>query len=524
LQIAQVAVVLLKTNSMNRCLFIYTLFLALTTNAQNPTQLNQYPTSGSLEVKGNSVYWLTARTFTGQPPLVGAGLYKSENAQLGDSIFEVHKIRVDLGFTFSYTSLTKHLNLSKNEYSSIFTPFPTEPENYKLFTLTDNMSINPLADSVAYNPGVTAPATRIAYPNVNPSQSISESINGSLPVTVVQEDSTIDYIAADNDKLYWQVNNHHIFKRENGVNTEVVNDLLYNFKVEDNALMYKQGSFGPIYFNDGITMYTMPSNNQPTVGYDIIDNQRALFITGTASSNYQHHIYNVETGHHFTINNNDSTGYGYANYRQNIVFFESIDTAGSINPYVILKYMHADSSNLIAASPPLYASVFGYAMNDCSIYFAGWDTAAFNTPMKIFRYDYYGTPQQIASIPNVNGIYDMKLGKNYLYWTQFSWLTDRIDVFSLPITHCLDTWLTETITEDKTIKIYPNPAINNVNIQLPQNTNGYIIITDITGRLLFTTKVNTEPLIVSVNGWAKGMYMVAYQNNDYIATTKLIVE
>jgi hypothetical protein len=508
---------------MKSLLLFLLLLLGIIAHSQTPIQLNQYNATGRIDVKANSVYWLTARPIIGQPPLVGAGLYKSTLAQPSDSIFEVYRIKQDLGFIITYTDLHTHLYLSKEEPSAIFTPLPAEPENYRLYTLTNNVVINPLTDSVAFFPNVTAPASRISYLDAPPSlNTISESINGSMPTVVVQEDSTINNILADNNKLYWQLNNHHIFKRENAVNTEVVNDLLYYFTVKDNALMYKQGSFGPIYFNDGNTMYTMPTNNEPTVGYDIIDNQRAFFTTGTADSNYQHHIYNIATGHHFIVSNNDSTRYRYASYNQHVVFFEYIDTTGSINPYVTVKYMHADSSNLVTTGPALYVDVQAYTMDDCSIYFVGRDSA--NMPMNIWQYNYYGTTQEISSLNNANAVFDMKVGYDYLFWTEFNIALDRVDVFSLPITHCLDTDVPEQITGKQTIKLYPNPVVNNVTIQLPYNSSGNIIITDVTGRTVMAMQANAETVQVPITGWAQGMYFVTYNSNKGRATSKLIVE
>ena len=76
------------------------------------------------------------------------------------------------------------------------------------------------------------------------------------------------------------------------------------------------------------------------------------------------------------------------------------------------------------------------------------------------------------------------------------------------------------------INLYPNPATNNLTIELGRNNKKVnVTITDITGKIIYATTANeTNKIEVNTNEFAEGVYLVQVRSADFIATEKLIVK
>ncbi len=75
----------------------------------------------------------------------------------------------------------------------------------------------------------------------------------------------------------------------------------------------------------------------------------------------------------------------------------------------------------------------------------------------------------------------------------------------------------EVITNDKQIQIYPNPASESVFIK--QNSENFITITDILGKIVYKSANQASAQTISVKNWTKGIYFV--KTKEY--SEKLII-
>ncbi|MEY8760097.1 M28 family peptidase [Chryseobacterium tongliaoense] len=74
----------------------------------------------------------------------------------------------------------------------------------------------------------------------------------------------------------------------------------------------------------------------------------------------------------------------------------------------------------------------------------------------------------------------------------------------------------------ESVKIYPNPAKNEINIELPHTIKNFTSeITDMDGRLLLNTENQTK---INVSGFTSGTYLCTVKTADDSVTRKIIVE
>ena len=72
--------------------------------------------------------------------------------------------------------------------------------------------------------------------------------------------------------------------------------------------------------------------------------------------------------------------------------------------------------------------------------------------------------------------------------------------------------------------IYPNPANNNVMIELQQPTTGYVSINDLTGKQISHIELNAvNAITIPLNNVANGVYMISIKTKNSIQSQKLIV-
>jgi hypothetical protein len=82
--------------------------------------------------------------------------------------------------------------------------------------------------------------------------------------------------------------------------------------------------------------------------------------------------------------------------------------------------------------------------------------------------------------------------------------------------------------ERKTFHLYPNPANDDVTIQLPATFNGKtrLIVTDINGRQVMNQQLFIQPsqinTVISVKDLSAGIYNIRLENNDELYSAKLL--
>ncbi len=80
----------------------------------------------------------------------------------------------------------------------------------------------------------------------------------------------------------------------------------------------------------------------------------------------------------------------------------------------------------------------------------------------------------------------------------------------------------ENSLNENDISIYPNPAIEQITIEVPDKTNLQVKITDITGNLIIHEKF-TESVNIGISGYASGVYLVSiYKNDKIIGRNKIL--
>ncbi|WP_116788838.1 DUF7619 domain-containing protein [Flavobacterium psychrotrophum] len=72
------------------------------------------------------------------------------------------------------------------------------------------------------------------------------------------------------------------------------------------------------------------------------------------------------------------------------------------------------------------------------------------------------------------------------------------------------------------IKLYPNPANNNVTIQLENAQQAEIIIADVLGKTVLYTKMEAQSKVIDVTSLKAGMYFVTTKSNAGTTTQKLV--
>lgn len=74
------------------------------------------------------------------------------------------------------------------------------------------------------------------------------------------------------------------------------------------------------------------------------------------------------------------------------------------------------------------------------------------------------------------------------------------------------------------LKLYPNPASDQFTIELPDAQNAVVSVVDMTGATVVATQTLEAHTVLSVHGWAKGVYFVRVQNDSKTNSIKLVIQ
>ncbi len=88
-----------------------------------------------------------------------------------------------------------------------------------------------------------------------------------------------------------------------------------------------------------------------------------------------------------------------------------------------------------------------------------------------------------------------------------------------------DRWgtLSTNSVELQELNIYPNPAKDQVNVTIKNNTETRIEIYSVLGKRVFIRKIN-ESMALDISSLKSGLYLMKFIQNDRVTTKKLIVE
>ncbi len=91
---------------------------------------------------------------------------------------------------------------------------------------------------------------------------------------------------------------------------------------------------------------------------------------------------------------------------------------------------------------------------------------------------------------------------------------------NIEVTNCLNVFEGDNLV----FKIYPNPANDFILIERSNASEySHVIITDITGKVVYDKVVYENPLEIKVNQWSNGVYTVKFQNKENKMITQKII-
>ena len=79
-------------------------------------------------------------------------------------------------------------------------------------------------------------------------------------------------------------------------------------------------------------------------------------------------------------------------------------------------------------------------------------------------------------------------------------------------------------TENNIFNVYPNPAIDVINVTFTENFNGSVSILNVTGKEVMTSTVNGAQLSVSTDGLSSGVYYVKVNDGMTSQIAKVVVK
>ena len=96
-----------------------------------------------------------------------------------------------------------------------------------------------------------------------------------------------------------------------------------------------------------------------------------------------------------------------------------------------------------------------------------------------------------------------------------------VDEFGCDVSNC-NLSLNE-IDKNDYFSIYPNPAIQNFNIEIPSNINSRIEIYNSIGELAYSTISSASNLEINTQNYENGIYLVTINSDNFIQTQKILI-
>ncbi len=83
--------------------------------------------------------------------------------------------------------------------------------------------------------------------------------------------------------------------------------------------------------------------------------------------------------------------------------------------------------------------------------------------------------------------------------------------------------ITEHKSQEEVFRIFPNPASNHFTLSLSNHKKAEVAITDITGKIIYSTTTTTQELEISTKDFSEGVYIVQVKEEEFVETKKVIV-
>jgi hypothetical protein len=132
----------------------------------------------------------------------------------------------------------------------------------------------------------------------------------------------------------------------------------------------------------------------------------------------------------------------------------------------------------------------------------------------------YGDGSPIINAMSNNHTYVTPAHYNIrMYYQYQGWETSTV---LDSVTDAIDICVGINENSQNEIKIYPNPALNNINIF---NATGYDVeLINILGEVLLTQKVDNDNYFIDLTGYSDGTYLIRFKSDNSIYSKKIIIE
>lgn len=76
---------------------------------------------------------------------------------------------------------------------------------------------------------------------------------------------------------------------------------------------------------------------------------------------------------------------------------------------------------------------------------------------------------------------------------------------------------------DNTVKVYPNPATDKINVSVTNKHENDLMVYDISGKLIYQNKISSSA-VINTEKWNRGVYFVKVSNVDGVSTSKMVLQ
>ena len=146
----------------------------------------------------------------------------------------------------------------------------------------------------------------------------------------------------------------------------------------------------------------------------------------------------------------------------------------------------------------------------------------------------YGNARQYAFLEGAdtlapNSSYQIRVRSSYPSVGQTGSWSDWVDVNTGANTSAREvrsyiTSVTELENTQESVRLYPNPAVSEVNLELNQEGNYQLLLMDLTGKVITNFDCQAGTQTISLNGVARGMYsLTIYRDGKLYKVVKLAV-
>lgn len=133
---------------------------------------------------------------------------------------------------------------------------------------------------------------------------------------------------------------------------------------------------------------------------------------------------------------------------------------------------------------------------------------------------------QETQINTINSADRFTIGLTELGWNNyFKGAIDELSIYNndLSASEIANLYVSTSEFNTKVFQIYPNPVSGTLNIKdIALGAN--ITITDISGRVVYTSTASNELMSISTENWSNGLYLIQTELNGAVQQEKVVVQ